>query len=895
NKTVEPYLAESLPLIKAPEVHLAGATGVGTSVAVLDTGVDYTLGAFGNCTAPGAPVGTCKVAYEACFATGGCQTNNDHGTNVSGIVVGVAPDTKVLGLDVFRTDGSASYDDIISALNWVVANKTTYSIAAVNMSFGGGAYAATCPTDAVAVTISDDLKPAGITTVAASGNDGYTTAIGAPACAPDAVSVGAVYDANVGIESWCLTDQCTTTCTDNTTAADKVACFSNSASFLTLLAPGSVIGSAGIFMSGTSQAAPHVSGAVAIMKGQNNLLTVDQVISGLTSTGVSVLDTRNNITKPRLDLYGLVSIVDPIISVSPSSFAFIGAEGGLNPVARIMGITNGGAGTLDWSVGSSASWLVPAPTSGTGAGSVTLSVDTTGLTPGTYSANVTITATGALNSPMTVPVTLEIKSSAYSEDFETGGLTKFPWVTGGNAGWVVQSSTIHTGSFAVQSGAITHNGSSFLEVALNVISSGDISFWYKVSSEFFWDVMEFRIDGSLKNWPGYSGEAGWTQTTFSVTPGVHIFRWEYLKDDTLSTGSDAVWLDDLFFPPSNTLVPVPSVSPSSKDFGSVTVGGTSGVQTFTVSNTGTGDLIIGTVSLVGTQFVKENDTCSAQILAPSGTCTMDVKFTPSSTGLKSVSLTIPTNYPAATTAALSGTGVLPNAAIAPFSQNFGPVEVGASSSAQTFTISNSGTADLIIGTVILSGADVSDFVMQNDTCSAQTLIPSGSCTIQAIFSPLTAGSKAANLSIPSNDLDTPTLNAALSGTGFISPPVAAFSESITTGDAPLAVTFSDLSINNPTAWSWDFGGSGSSNEQNPLHTFRTSGTYSVTLTSSNAGGFDVETKTAYITVSACGNQPVRISGVDIGSSVQNAYVNNANEGDTINIQAVDFIEDLTLD
>ena len=832
NRAVAPYLAQSLPLIRAPEVHMAGARGAGTSVAVLDTGVDYTLSAFGSCTAPGAPVGTCKVAYAQDFAPDDSSLDDDgHGTNVSGIVVGVAPDTQVLGLDIFRTDGFAYYSDIISALTWVIDNKATYSIAAVNMSFGSGEFSQPCPSDTLAVAIGE-VKSAGITTVAASGNDGYTAAIGAPACAPDAVSVGAVYDANVGIRSWCLTEPCNSHCTDNTTAADKVACFSNSTSFLTMLAPGSVIGSAGISTSGTSQAAPHVSGAVAIMKEQNSLLTVDQVISGLTSTGVSVLDSRNNITKPRVDLYGLVSITNPIIGVAPSSFNFIGAEGGFNPADKILSITNNGAGTLSWGVSSSALWLTPTPVSGNGDGNVTLSVNTTDLTPGTYNANITITATGALNSPLTVPVTLEIKNAAYSEDFETGGLTKFPWVTGGNATWAVQSSTVHSGAYTVQSGAITDGGASFLEVTLNVTSPGYIYFWYKVSSEYFVDKMEFRVDGSLKKWDGYSGEINWTLTKFSVTTGVHTFRWEYLKDNDISEGSDAVWLDDIFFPPSNTLVPMPSVSPSSKDFGSVPVGGTSAAQTFTVSNTGTGDLILGTVSLVGShssQFAKENDVCSGQTLAPSGTCTVDVKFMPLSAGAKNTTLSIPSNYPVAATASLSGTGLA------------------------VYTLNVNKTGSTGTGTVTSLPAGIN--------CGTDCTEPYNSGTDVTLTAEPDANSTFAGWSgggCSGTGTCTVTINSATTVTAVFNlmPPIADFTGIPVTGDALLTVDFTDTSTKSPTSWSWDFGDSGTSTAQDPSHVYENPGVYTVSLTATNAGGSDTMTKTGYINVTSL---PLRIA------------------------------------
>jgi len=83
----------------------------------------------------------------------------------------------------------------------------------------------------------------------------------------------------------------------------------------------------------------------------------------------------------------------------------------------------------------------------------------------------------------------------------------------------------------------------------------------------------------------------------------------------------------------------------------------------------------------------------------------------------------------------------------------------------------------------------------------------------------------------------------------VSPPVANFSGTPTTGTAPLAVSFTDSSTNSPTAWSWDFGDSNTSTAQNPSHTYA-AGTYTVSLTATNAGGSDGETKTNYITVTA---------------------------------------------
>lgn len=290
--------AQSFPLIGQPTVAAAGKTGSGTAVAVLDTGTDYTRADFGSCTAPGVP-SSCKVAFAADFAPAdNALDDNGHGTNVAGIVVGVAPATKVLALDVF-SGGTASSTNIISAINWAISNRATYNIASMNLSLGGGSSTTTCPSDAMGIALGS-ARSAGIAPVVASGNSATTNAISSPACAPAAISVGAVYDANVGGLSF-------SNCTDAATAADRVTCFSNSASFLTVLAPGALITAGGYTMAGTSQAAPHVAGAFAVLHGAFPAESVEQGVTRLTSTGKPILDPRNGITKPRIDLAAAIA------------------------------------------------------------------------------------------------------------------------------------------------------------------------------------------------------------------------------------------------------------------------------------------------------------------------------------------------------------------------------------------------------------------------------------------------------------------------------------------------------------------------------------------------------------------------------------------------------------
>jgi hypothetical protein len=103
--------------------------------------------------------------------------------------------------------------------------------------------------------------------------------------------------------------------------------------------------------------------------------------------------------------------ITPIIGYSPASFSFSATYGGSNPSDQSLSISNTGGGTLSWSVNDDATWLSLSPTSGTDSGTVTVSIDITGLTAGTYNATITITATGATNSPVNIPVTLTIADS----------------------------------------------------------------------------------------------------------------------------------------------------------------------------------------------------------------------------------------------------------------------------------------------------------------------------------------------------------------------------------------------------------------------------------------------------------------------------------------------------
>lgn len=298
-------LAQSLPLVSQPPVFAAGLSGSGTTVAVIDDGIDIMQSAFGGCTAPGVP-SSCRIAALQTFpASPGAS--NVHGSNVAAIVVGMAPDARVAALNVFTSAGALT-SDILSAINWAIVNRSSLNIVAINMSLGDGTRNATACSSTLTNSFASAIanaRNAGISVVAAAGNNAFSSSafvagLNKPACTPGAISVGAVYDSALGGLVW--NSGTSAQCTDYTTAADQVACFSNSASYLTLLAPGALITAGGSTLGGTSQATPHVSGALAVLRANFPSETLAAIEARLTANGTSIMDGRIGLSQPRLNL-----------------------------------------------------------------------------------------------------------------------------------------------------------------------------------------------------------------------------------------------------------------------------------------------------------------------------------------------------------------------------------------------------------------------------------------------------------------------------------------------------------------------------------------------------------------------------------------------------------------
>jgi subtilisin family serine protease len=312
-------LAQSIPLINADTVQNLGFSGTGVTVAVIDTGVEYTHSSLGGCLGSG-----CKVSggYDFVNDDSNPMDDNGHGTHVAGIVAsthstytGVAPGANIAALKVLDSSGSGWFSDIAAAIDWCIDNKDFYNISVINMSLGnGGEYnnPAFCDQYLTANAIAE-ARNNGIITMVASGNDAHSDGISYPACGSAAVSVGGVYDANVGGVSWCGYPFCFPyLCTDSTTFADKVVCHTNSDEILDLMAPdyaiySTALGGGFTTKGGTSMASPHAAGAAALLIEYNNLLTPDQIETILIDTGYDVTDTKNGLIFPRIDIQSALS------------------------------------------------------------------------------------------------------------------------------------------------------------------------------------------------------------------------------------------------------------------------------------------------------------------------------------------------------------------------------------------------------------------------------------------------------------------------------------------------------------------------------------------------------------------------------------------------------------
>jgi subtilisin family serine protease len=244
--------------------------GDGVTAYVVDTGV-----MVGHPTFEGRATG----GYDAIDGDNDPVDGHGHGTHVAGTIggaeYGVAKGVAIVGVRVLDDSGSGTTEQVAAGIDWVAQNHSGPSVA--NMSLGG-------PADEVLDEATRGAIAAGVTFAVAAGNSSADASTFSPARVEEAITVAA---------------------SDN---ADGQAYFSNFGTLVDLYAPGVDITSswndgATNTISGTSMAAPHVTGAAALYLSANPTATPADVAAGLTGAASADKITNPTAGTPNLLLY----------------------------------------------------------------------------------------------------------------------------------------------------------------------------------------------------------------------------------------------------------------------------------------------------------------------------------------------------------------------------------------------------------------------------------------------------------------------------------------------------------------------------------------------------------------------------------------------------------------
>jgi len=211
--------------------------------------------------------------------------------------------------------------------------------------------------------------------------------------------------------------------------------------------------------------------------------------------------------------------------------------------------------------------------------------------------------------------------------------------------------------------------------------------------------------------------------------------------------------------------PLVSLSAPGLIFGSQPVSTTSAAQVETLTNTGTGNLTMSTVTIGGTNasdFAMNAGACGT--LAPNGTCTFSLTFTPTAIGSRSASLNFTDDASGSPqVVGLSGTGTAPTASLSAATLSFGSQLMGTTGAASQVTVADNGTAPLTFTSIAVTG----DFALaaNGTTCSTGAPVVAGAnCVISVTFTPTATGVRSGGLTLTDNAGGSPQV-VGLSGTG----------------------------------------------------------------------------------------------------------------------------------
>jgi hypothetical protein len=242
----------------------------------------------------------------------------------------------------------------------------------------------------------------------------------------------------------------------------------------------------------------------------------------------------------------------PTIGLNPTGLAFSGTTGGSNPASKSITVTNAGTGTLTWTVTDNANWLT-ATQSGS---SIVAGVNLSGLAAGTYNGAITVSATGATNTPQTIPVTLTVAAPAPSPA-------------------VSLSATPPSVTVSVPAGSTAQQYFSF-----DVTSSGGNTSW-SINDPAYWILREPSSGSTPSKVYGYIfpesfKTAGTYSATFTITPS--------------SSGIAPISVPVTLTVTGSPTQPAIGLNPTSLAFSGTTGGSNLASKTITVANAGGGTL-----------------------------------------------------------------------------------------------------------------------------------------------------------------------------------------------------------------------------------------------------------------------------------------------------------------
>ena len=411
-------------------------------------------------------------------------------------------------------------------------------------------------------------------------------------------------------------------------------------------------------------------------------------------------------------------------------------------------------------------------------------------TPGTYNGSVVIQSDDTNEQNFDFPVSGTVAGDASTAMAGAVDVAPRNFASNGNASWFSQTTTTHDGADAVQSGTVGDSQSSSL--ATTVTGPATVSFYWKVSSEANYDYLRLYVD-DVDQGGGISGEVDWVQQTLSLATGSHTLRWSYIKDSSVNAGDDAGYVDQLVIQSSlpnltpynpagwSDKIVVSRVTGTNTDSGSLTTADTLFLD-WAVVNNGTVAAGVYNIQLYVDEVLRQGwstTTHSPNTYTPvldyplgtlsAGTHTLRIKADSTAAVSESnetdneYTKTIVVSVPPAPLIVVqqpAGTGLVDGTA----SISFGSVNVGSSSSALTFTIQNTGTADLTGLLVNKDGSHSGDFGL-NTAGMLATLPPGGSTTFTVTFTPTASGARTAALHIASNDTPRSPFDIALTGSG----------------------------------------------------------------------------------------------------------------------------------